>query len=322
MPVKNASPFLGASIKSILNQTYENLEVWAVDDHSSDDSFEILKKFNSIDSRINLLKNAGKGILSALNTASVKIRGEYVCRMDADDLMIPEKLNWQVDILKKTGYNSICTGLVNYFREDGDVGKGFIAYQNWLNGLCQSQSHFEEIYKECVIASPSWLMHTKDFKSINGFEGLEYPEDYDFVFRLYQHHFKVVSTPEVVLQWRDHPERASRNLAEYRDQTFFPMKVRRFLELDRIDDLQLILYGAGPKGKKLARELIKRGVDFCWVSGNPKKIGLDIYGKRIGHEELVKNNKNCQILVAISSPAMKKEVEENLQHSEGLYYFC
>lgn len=322
MPVKNAEKHLGATVGSIQKQTHQNWELIAVNDHSSDQSGDIIGKLSDTDARIKLIQNKGNGILDALNTATSIANGDFITRMDADDLMTLVRLESQIQLLKISPAKTIATGLVKYFREDQTLGAGYLQYEKWLNNLCKQGTHFHHIYQECVIPSPSWLMRMNEFKDVGGFLGLDYPEDYDFVFRLYHSGFNVVSAPHPVLYWRDHASRASRTLEVYSDQTFFPLKVRRFMQIDRKPEKELFLYGAGPKGKKLARELIARQIDFRWISGNTKKTGLNIYRKTIEHEELGFQYLNAQIVVAISSPRMKKEVVEKLRNMPEVYYFC
>lgn len=321
MPFKNEEAFIGDTLLSVLSQSYRDWEIIAVDDHSTDSSPDIVKKWVLADHRIQYYLNRGRGILDALQTAQSKMSGDWVTRMDGDDLMGPGRFEEQLQLLVDSGPRCIATGKVKYF-SDKKLGGGFRRYEEWLNNLCKNRTHFEEIYKECVIPSPSWLMRTEEFRKINGFKNLEYPEDYDFVFRLYQHHFKIVSTDDIVLLWRDHPGRASRNLAQYADQTFFELKWKRFLQLDYSPSHPLILWGAGPKGKKLAGYILRSEVPFSWISGNVKKLGKDIYGVKILSEDSIVEFADPQIIIAISSPEMLSKLRPKMEKFHHTYYFC
>lgn len=321
MPMKNAGPFIEATIHSILAQSHSHWELIVIDDHSTDNSPEKVLRFAKRDRRIKMFKNTGSGILDALCTGQKFIAGQFLSRMDADDLMTEDRIKHQLLKLDETGSGHVVTGLVSYFSEEG-INSGYKKYEQWLNQLCLSNSHYREIYRECVLPSPGWMMHTADFLKIGGFEGLDYPEDYDFVFRLYQNQIPIVSLNKTVLLWRDHPGRASRNLVQYRDQTFFSLKWRRFLEIDRISSSPLILYGAGPKGKKLAREILKTTAEFFWVSGNIQKQGKHIYGQPIKSEALLKKYNHPQVLIAISAPDAQNEISRKTNHLQKVYYFC
>ena len=322
MPAKNAEQFIGETIHSIRAQTHRNWELIAVDDHSEDATPSILREISQKDPRIKLYPNEGQGILPALQTAVKHIRGAFITRMDADDIMPEDRLSLQLDLLKKSGRGNVCTGPVKYFTTAKEQGNGFKKYETWLNSLCKNNNHYAHIYKECVIPSPAWLMYTSDFNEVGGFDGLEYPEDYDFVFRLYEAGITTVSTRDVVLHWRDHPARASRNLEQYRDQTFFKLKWKWFKKLDWKPERPLVLYGAGPKGKKLAREIIDTDMPFIWVSGNSKKTGHYIYDTLVQPETTVHELDKPQIIVAISSPASLRTLSKKLREMDSVYYFC
>ena len=94
MPVYNAQDFLIETIDSILNQSNSNWELLAVDDFSTDNSFQILQSFERKDSRIKAFKNAEKGIIPALQLAYIQSNGVLISRMDADDLMPIDKLKY------------------------------------------------------------------------------------------------------------------------------------------------------------------------------------------------------------------------------------
>ncbi|NTS75370.1 glycosyltransferase [Catenovulum sp. SM1970] len=102
IPVYNSEQFLEDAIGSILNQTYANLEVICIDDGSVDSSFNILQNLMSKDSRLKIFKNPiNLGISATLNKAISLSSGEYIARMDADDIALPHRLNEQVAFLEK-----------------------------------------------------------------------------------------------------------------------------------------------------------------------------------------------------------------------------
>ena len=92
MPVKNEESFLEDCLQSIVDQSEKNWELIAIDDHSEDKTMAILQLFAKKDHRIKVYPNPGKGIVPALRFAFQKTEGEYVCRMDGDDLMHPDKI--------------------------------------------------------------------------------------------------------------------------------------------------------------------------------------------------------------------------------------
>lgn len=112
MPVYNASQFLDRSIKSILSSTFSDFELLIIDDGSTDNSEEIIKTFN--DSRIKLVKN-DHNYIQSLNLGLKLAEGEYIARMDADDIMLPERLQIQVNLLDSKKDVDICSSWMMAF---------------------------------------------------------------------------------------------------------------------------------------------------------------------------------------------------------------
>lgn len=96
LPVYNAERYLEESIDSILAQTFEDFELIAVDDGSSDGSFAILERYSKRDARVVALRQENGGVSVSCNAAIKASQGVYVARMDADDIAHPEKLAKQV----------------------------------------------------------------------------------------------------------------------------------------------------------------------------------------------------------------------------------
>ena len=102
MPVYNAGNFLIEAIESILDQTYQNLEFIIIDDGSTDNSWEIIKNYSEKDKRIRAFKNSKNlGVSTTANFAINKARGQFIARMDADDISFFDRLEKQVRFLAK-----------------------------------------------------------------------------------------------------------------------------------------------------------------------------------------------------------------------------
>ena len=85
-----------------------------------------------------------------------------------------------------------------------------------------------------------------------------YPEDYDLVFRFYKNNIKVVSSLKKLHLWRDYSSRTSRTDANYADNHFLDLKIKYFLELHYNHNSELVVWGAGKKGKLLAKKLSEK----------------------------------------------------------------
>lgn len=326
LPVYNAAPFLTECLDSIISQTENNWELLAVDDFSTDDSYAILGQYAAQDSRVQVLKNTEKGIIPALYKAYAHSAGNYITRMDADDRMSPEKLFLLKKALKENGKNHLATGLVQYFSET-ELGQGYQRYEIWLNQLTISSNNFSEIYKECVIPSPCWMLHRDDLDKCGAFDSDLYPEDYDLCFRFYKNQLKVVGVKQVLHYWRDHTTRTSRNDLTYANNQYFALKLPYFLKLDYRSDRPLILWGAGKKGKAIARILSENSIAFYWICNTPTKWGHQVFKTKMQSPSILKNLFNPQIIIAVAAPDDQKEIKNILEKNKiekgGDYYlFC
>ncbi|MDD4822273.1 MAG: glycosyltransferase family 2 protein [Bacteroidales bacterium] len=115
MPVYNASATVSSAIKSILAQKFTNWELLALDDGSTDNSTEIISSFN--DPRVRLII-CEHNFIATLNRGFAEATGKYIARMDADDLMIPERLMIQVAIMEKRKDIDVCSSWMETFGKD------------------------------------------------------------------------------------------------------------------------------------------------------------------------------------------------------------
>jgi glycosyltransferase involved in cell wall biosynthesis len=99
MSVYNAEEYLRKAIESILNQTFSEFEFIIINDGSKDKSLEIIESYN--DERIVLINQSNTGLAKALNIGIEKSKSNFIARMDADDISLPERLQKQYDFLHK-----------------------------------------------------------------------------------------------------------------------------------------------------------------------------------------------------------------------------
>lgn len=326
MPCRNAAPFLKECLDSIVNQTEMNWELLVVNDHSTDNSGDILNSYAIQDKRVHVYENDGKGIIDALRMAYSKSNGSMITRMDADDIMALNKLSVLKGQLLAFGKGHISLGLVKYFSAK-TLGQGFKRYETWLNGLIREGNCFQEIFKECVIPSPCWMVFKEDLEACEAFVPNRYPEDYDLTFRFYEKRLKCIPCDEVLHYWRDYDARTSRNDENYADNGFLDIKSFYFLKLNYVQEKKLVLWGAGKKGKKIAKELIAQSVNFYWICDNPKKIGKEIYNQELLSVEALEKNDNSQSIITVANQDAQNEIRTYLA-AKGLismkdyFFFC
>lgn len=99
MPVYNTELYLKEAVDSILEQTFEDFELIAINDGSKDKSSAILDRYAAIDSRVRVIHQENQGLVATLNRGIDAARGEYIARMDADDISFPRRFEQQVAVL-------------------------------------------------------------------------------------------------------------------------------------------------------------------------------------------------------------------------------
>lgn len=326
MPVKNTGQFLKECLDSICNQSETHWELISVNDHSTDDSAAILEFYASKDSRINVFKNEGAGIIEALRLAFSKSKGTVITRMDSDDIMHVDKIKILKNNLLNKGEGNIATGMVKYIAEY-EVGEGFQKYEAWLNGLIQKGNNFTEIYKECVIPSPCWMVFRNDLLKCEAFEPNLYPEDYDLTFRFYLNGLKPVPCNQVLHYWRDYSTRTSRTDDHYSDNTFLSIKALYFLKTEYDKNKNLVIWGAGGKGKELAKKMIENDIPFYWICDNPKKIGKYIYDQKLYPFEQLEVIESSQSIITVANPREQEIIKKyfldrGANPMEDYFFFC
>lgn len=326
MPVKNTSSYLDACLDSIRQQDYPHWELLAVDDHSDDSCPQIIASHAREDVRIVPVENCGNGIIDALRTGYGLSSGDYITRMDSDDYMPAHKLSTMLGQLALAGKGHIATGLVKYFSET-ELGQGYLLYQDWLNELSSTGRNFDEIYKECPIPSPCWMVHRDDFELAGAFRSHEYPEDYDLCFRFFHAGLRVVPASEVLHYWRDHGLRSSRTHEHYADNSFIRLKMQYFLLLQRDRHKQLVVWGAGSRAKAIAMHLIAAGEHFDWICNNEKKVGKDIYGVFLKPVSCEMLGIDVQVILTMANKEEQRAVNDqisslNMLPNENIFWMC
>lgn len=122
MPVYNSQQYVKAAVNSIVNQTYENIEILCVNDCSTDDSLSVLNELASKDSRVKVIDspvNVGAG--EARNLAIKEAKGEFITFVDADDTIEPDLYQRVIDEINKNNPDQVVWGLVEEHFDDSDT---------------------------------------------------------------------------------------------------------------------------------------------------------------------------------------------------------
>src|SRR5690606_5243135 len=151
----------------------------------------------------------------------------YIARMDADDYAHPERLERQVAFLKKyDGYDAVSC-LVEY---QGDFlqNYGYYLHVEWLNSLVNNTEIYENRFVDLPVAHPSLMAKKEIFNRYGLYRKGNFPEDYDLVLRWLESGVKIGKVNSLLLRWRDHPSRLSRNHDAYSQEAFYRLKTEYF----------------------------------------------------------------------------------------------
>lgn len=184
IPVYNVEKFIEQAILSICHQTYKNLEIIIFDDCSTDGTYEIVKRLAKQDSRIKLYRNEKNlKLVGTLNKALQYVTGEYVLRMDGDDISAPNRVEKMYDFLQKNSDYVLVGSQVHVIDEQGhQIGQSNLP------------TNLEVIQKVCPYISPIlhiWLCKTSIYTELNGYRNILGAEDYDFILRLLSKGYRI-----------------------------------------------------------------------------------------------------------------------------------
>jgi glycosyltransferase EpsE len=113
--------YITASISSILNQTYRNLELFVADDSTNEETVCAINAFSE-DSRLHIIRqNQRMGFVNALNKALQASKGDFLARMDGDDISLPERLAKQIDFLQEHPKVDVLGGFINIIDKNGNM---------------------------------------------------------------------------------------------------------------------------------------------------------------------------------------------------------
>nr|CCA24176.1 glycosyl transferase family 2 putative [Albugo laibachii Nc14] len=283
IPAHNAEHYVENAMRSIMNQTYENLEIIVIDDASTDSTRNIIESLMKEDDRVHLVKNSKKlGVAVALNAGFANAKGAYFARMDADDISMPERIAKQVAFLEKNpNIDILGTSIMTFTHIHTPLHDGQSLYAADINpgriitySLSPIITQWHMLFG-CHFAHPTAVMRrsvvdhiisTTDDKVLYD-ESWACCEDYDLWLRcLYDHQFVIASLGDVLLMHRKHKRNVStiqRSRQKDEADVIINKHLTRWIGLHvRIDIIQLLRASASDMEKQNGSEATQTSVDF------------------------------------------------------------
>lgn len=194
---KEDERLLRESIESILNQTYRDFEYIIILDYPDNDVHKsVIEEYALKDDRIHFYINEkNMGLTDSLNRGLSLCHGEYIARMDADDISLPDRLERQMKYLEKNHYDLI-GGITEMINENGSLLYSIKSVPTDPKKINKALR-----YSQCI-AHPTWLGRKEVFEKNAGYRHMPLCEDYDFTLRAVLNGFVVSNLNEAVLKYR------------------------------------------------------------------------------------------------------------------------
>ena len=227
IPTCDRAHLLSRALNSVFAQSYGDYEIIAVDDHSADDTLEVIKRFS--DSRLKCVprKERGGGAV-ARNSGLAVAKGKYIAFLDDDDEWLPEKLKHQIEVLDtKPEVGMVYTGVRHINQQNGLIIK---TYQPEKRGRL-----FKILLAENFIGTTSSVMMRREALEHCGYFDPDLPscQDWDIYLHLARY-FDIDFVAEPLVNFYIHPVRITRNLdAKIRGRERILAKYRPDMEGDR-----------------------------------------------------------------------------------------
>ena len=229
LAVHNSFEYLGPAIDSILKQTYRKFELILIDDASTDGSSEILSKFQKQDERVIVLYNSSNlGLAESLNRGYRVSSGEFIARMDADDIAVPERFEKQKNFLVEHPEIDLIGSDAAIIDDSGR--------KTGVSTTISDPELLKKIIKYRTVAfHPSWMFRRCVFETINGYRDFPVCQDYDFLLRTVEAGFNVSNYPEVLICLRRYTGVSSRKSIVVRKSTDYILSLRKERQLSGRD---------------------------------------------------------------------------------------
>ncbi|MGV3637288.1 MAG: glycosyltransferase family 2 protein [Flavobacteriales bacterium] len=225
LPFHNAAGTLEAAVASLVAQTYTDWELLLIDNASTDESASIARRWAGRETRIRVLAEPSIGIAHALNAGLAHATGNYVARMDADDISHPSRIAEQVDYIDThPGIGVLGTRTV--FASSVQESRGMQAFVEWQNNILSPHDHYVKRFVDAPLAHPTVLFRRELVDRFGSYATGPLPEDHELWLRWMDAGVRFAKLPSALLTWNDHPTRLSRSHPNYSVEAFFATKVQ------------------------------------------------------------------------------------------------
>lgn len=198
IPAYNVGKYIAQTLDSILAQTYKNIEVIVVDDGATDNTKEIIEKYIKNKSFIKLISQKNKGLAGARNTGLKHAAGEYICIFDSDDIMLPNKIEKQVEFLEEHQECDLAYSNIYHFI-DNNPNKTYL----WKLPQYSLNAYRNLLLHGNYINPNSVLFRRSVYDKYGGFdESIRSAEDWDYWLKISYNKIKFGYLPDFLTMYR------------------------------------------------------------------------------------------------------------------------
>ena len=271
LPVGGRGEWLSEALRSVLSQTCEDFELLILLKPERKRLREAIVPFRG-DPRLVLLEQGPDDYVARLNLGLSQARGQYVARMDADDVAAPRRLERQVAWLDARPQTAMVGSYV-----DSNIESDYL---DWLNSFHKHDDVRLGAWIDIPVVHPTWLARRSLFERWGGYRYGPFPEDYDLLMRWVLAGERIEKIPEPLLFWRRHAGCMTVSDERFSEKALIGLKARSLVEDGRIRARPLGIVSAGANGKRLARALARHDVvPRAFFDVDPRKIGGRVGGR-------------------------------------------
>lgn len=276
MAARDAQETIGDALQSLREQTLSARDVLVVLNGCQDKTKDVVKSFAKDWPELKFFETPAEGgVALAVKEGCKQAQGEFIVRMDADDVCEANRFAVQVEVINREQADLV-TSRVEVLDA---IGAGLKEYVGWANRLLQSEDFARERFIESPVIQPSVMMRRESYQLAGGYRVESGPEDYELWLRMLSKGMRFHQASETTLYWRDSMERLTRTHEDYSKVAMASVRARYLAFLPQVRERGVTLAGAGPTGRRLAKLLKSEGVQVRgFYDVNPKWIGRQIYG--------------------------------------------
>lgn len=285
-----------------------------MDDGSCDGSAALVRAYAVADPRIRLVEPGRVGLVAALNRGIAEARAPLVARMDADDVMHPDRLRLQRHFLAANPSVALVACRVELFPEER-IQAGWREYVRWQNACLTPDDIADGLSVESPLAHPSVTVRRDALLAVGGYADGPFPEDYELWLRMHRAGLRMAKLPDVLLRWREHDRRASRTDARYSREAFDALRAAFVASDPRLAaGRPAVVWGAGRRSRLRARGVMERGIDpAAWIDIDPKKVGQRVWDRPVHPPEwLAGRDPRPFVLVYVTSHGARELIAARL----------